>query len=53
MMFARALLLEFIAAAVFERISRLEGGSDPCPRGAAFCCRECAAAYDLSEEAWS
>lgn len=47
-MFARELLLEFIAAAYFARVCR-EG---PCPRGICWTCRQCKAAYDLSDEAW-
>lgn len=53
MMFARALLLEFIAAAFF---SWLDGGNVtpfPCPREWKWCCALCRAGYDLSDEAWS
>lgn len=53
MMFARSLLLEFIAAAFF---SWLNGDVTPfatCPREWKWCCALCRAGYDLSDEAWS
>lgn len=54
MMFVRALLLEFIAAAFFAWLNGSDVTPFPaCPREWKWCCALCRAGYDLSDEASS